>query len=205
MMELKARPLKFESLEGISAKQLSEHHDVLYVGYVKKVNEIRQKLEATDRAAANATYSDYRELKLEEAFAVNAVRLHEAYFDNLGGDGRANGDILTLIERDFGSFDAWKNDMTAAGIAARGWVVTALDFEDGHLHNYICDAHNLGCIWNCSALIVLDVYEHAYFIDYATGRKSYLEAFFKNLDFAAVNSLIREQNLNESERVGLMK
>lgn len=193
--EKQVKPLKYQSLEGLSEKQLKEHHDVLYAGYVKKLNEIRTKLETADRGEANATYSLYGELKREEAFAANAIRLHEHYFDNLGGDGTASGDILQMIKEDFGSVETWKEDIMAAGIAARGWVVTAFDLSDGKLYNISCDAHNLGCIWNCVPLVVLDVYEHAYFIDYGTARKSYLEAFVKNVDFSFVNSVIARHNL----------
>lgn len=189
------KPLKYQSLEGLSEKQLKEHHDVLYAGYVKKLNEIRTKLETADRGEANATYSLYGELKREETFAANAIRLHEHYFDNLGGDDTASGDILQMIKEDFGSVETWKEDIMAAGIAARGWVVTAFDLSDGKIYNISCDAHNLGCIWNCVPLVVLDVYEHAYFIDYGTARKSYLEAFFKNVDFSFVNSVIARHNL----------
>lgn len=193
--EKQVKPLKYQSLDGLSEKQLKEHHDVLYAGYVKKLNEIRTKLETADRGEANATYSFYGELKREETFAANAIRLHEHYFDNLGGDGTVSGDILQMIKEDFGSVETWKEDIMAAGIAARGWVVTAFDLSDGKLYNISCDAHNLGCIWNCVPLVVLDVYEHAYFIDYGTARKSYLEAFVKNLDFSFVNSVIAEHNL----------
>jgi Fe-Mn family superoxide dismutase len=195
MPEKQVKPLKYTELNGISAKQLAEHHDVLYAGYVKKLNEIRSKLVDADLSEANASYSFYGELKRQETFTANAIRLHEMYFDNLGGDGVCTGDILQLINEDFGSFEAWKDDMMAAGICARGWVVCAFDWTDGHIYNYVCDAHNLGCIWGCSPLVVLDVYEHAYFIDYATARKNYLDAFFRNLDYSFVNNLISQWNI----------
>lgn len=190
MSEFIVRPLKYAELDGLSVKLLSEHHDVLYAGYVRKLNEIRARLSDADMSEANASYSFYGELKREESFTANAIRLHEAYFDNLGGDGEPSGVITALINRDFGSFPAWCEDLKAAGIAARGWVVLAYDFEQKQLINYLCDAHNLGCVWHAVPLIVLDVYEHAYYLDYATGRKSYLEAFLKNLDFGYANTQI---------------
>lgn len=194
-IEKQVKPLKCTELNGISAKQLSEHHDVLYAGYVKKLNEIRTKLVDADLSEANASYSFYGELKRQETFTANAIRLHEDYFDNLGGDGTCSGNILQLINEDFGSFEAWKDDMMAAAMCARGWVVCAFDATDGHVYNYVCDTHNLGCIWSCSPLVVLDVYEHAYFIDYATARKNYLDAFFRNLDFSFANNRISERNI----------
>jgi len=199
--EKQVKALKYKELEGLSQKQLAEHHDVLYAGYVKKINEIRGKLMQANKADANATYSEIRELKLEETFAANATRLHEHYFDNLGGSGKISGAMSGMINDDFGSFEAWRDDLMAAGLAARGWVVLAYDFDDNKLHNYSLDVHNVGCVWNCVPLVVLDVYEHAYFIDYGTNRKAYLEAFVKNLDWDYVNSLVQKHDLVNIRKV----
>ncbi len=196
MEESTVKPLSYTILDGFSEKLLSEHHDVLYAGYIKKINEIRAKLDTADRAEANASYSLYGELKREETFTADAVRLHEAYFDTLGGDGQPAGAILKLIERDCGGFEEWKEEMTAAGIASRGWVVSAYDLQQGCLITYICDTHNLGCVWDAVPLVVLDVYEHAYYLDYATARKKYIEAFLKNLDFGYANLLIAARHLS---------
>ena len=200
-MELQPKALKYKKLDGLSEKQLSEHHDVLYAGYVKKVNEIRSKLMNVDKTTTNATYSDLRELKVEESFALNGVKLHEGYFDNMGGKGgKASGDVGKWIESDFESYEKWEEEFRALGIAARGWVVLAFDLDDGMLHNYICDVHNQGGIWNCVPLLILDVYEHAYFIDYGTGRKAYIETFMKTVDWGFVNSLIKKFNINKMRR-----
>ncbi|MBI4146630.1 superoxide dismutase [Candidatus Woesearchaeota archaeon] len=199
MPELTVKPLKYKVLPGfLSEKQLSEHHDVLYAGYVKKVNEIRQKLQSVDKSTANASYSDLRELKVEETFALNGVKLHEAYFDNMNDKGGApSGLIADWLKRDFGSVEAWEADVKACGISARGWVVLAFDLESGTLHNIVCDVHNQGGVWNSVALLVLDVYEHAYFVDYATGRKNYLEGFAKHIDWVEVNSRIKKFGLDK--------
>jgi superoxide dismutase, Fe-Mn family len=190
MKEAVVKPLAYKSLNGMSEKLLSEHHDVLYAGYVKKLNEIRAKLADADLSEANGTYSLFGELKREETFAANGIRLHEAYFDGLGGNGEPSGAMQKLIERDCGSFENWKAYMTAAGIAARGWVVAAYDWETMSLVCYSCDAHNLGCVWNTSPLFVLDVYEHAYYLDYATARKGYIGAWLSNLNFDHANGVI---------------
>lgn len=189
--------MKFSELPGLSAKQLKEHHDVLYAGYVKKINEIRLKLKAADKGEANQTFSLIRELKLEETFALNGVKLHEGYFDNLGGDGTPSGVVLQLIKEDFGSFESWAEEFRALGLAARGWVVLAYDWDEKRLCNFICDAHNHGGIWSCTPVLILDTYEHAYFIDYATGRKAYIEAFMKNADWKFVNALVEKHKLVE--------
>lgn len=175
-------------LEGISDNQLQQHRDTLYVGYVNKLNEIEEKLQKVDLSKANATYSDLRELKKEEIFATNGVNLHEYYFGNLGGKGSTpEGKIKDLLTRDFGSVEKWQEEFKACGIAARGWVVLAYNLEDGKLHNYLMDLHDYGGVWNCFALLILDVYEHAYMIDYGVKRAPYLDAFVKNINWNEVN------------------
>jgi Fe-Mn family superoxide dismutase len=189
-------PLKYKELPGLTERQLAEHHDVLYAGYVKKVNELREALKAVDLAKANATYSDLREMKIEEGFAVNGVTLHEAYFANLTpAETKPEGAILKLIEEDFGSYEAWASEFAACGIAGRGWVVLAFDFKDLRLHTYVCDAHHQGGIWGSVPLLVLDVYEHAYFLDYGTARKKYIDVFMNHIDWTVVNELVEKRGL----------
>lgn len=193
-----SKPLKYTELNGLSEKQLKEHHDVLYVGYVKKWNEIQEKLKTADRSLANATYSEYGELKREETFALNGIKLHEGYFDNMvSGGSEPSGAVRTWIEEDFGSYAGWLEDFRALGVAARGWVILAMDLDDGKLYNYLCDSHNQGGVWNAVALLIMDVYEHAYFIDFATGRKAYIETFFQNVDWGFVTHLVERYGLKQ--------
>ena len=187
------KPLKYKKLKGLSEKQLSEHHSVLYAGYVKKSNEIEEKLQKVDLSSANATYSDLHELKMEETFALNGVKLHEGYFENMSVGGQvAGGKILEMIKKDFTSYAEWEKEFKAMGLAARGWVVLGYDLDDKKLKNVLCDSHNQGGVWNMIALLIMDVYEHAYFLDYATARKAYIDAFFSNINWDYVNS-----NLNK--------
>ncbi len=188
-MKLEPKPLKYSELPGLSAKQLAEHHDKLYVGYVNKYNEILEKIAKVDLESTNATYSDLRELFVEKSFALNGVKLHEYYFDNLTKDSSdCNGPIKALIEQRWGSYANWEKEFAALGVASRGWVILSLDLNNpSGLDNMICDAHNQGGIWNNGSLLVMDVYEHAYFIDYATARKDYITAFMKNIDWQVVN------------------
>ncbi len=195
------KQLPYTQLEGLSEKQLKEHHDVLYIGYVKKWNEIQDKLAATDRAAANATYSEFGELKREETFALNGIKLHEGYFDNMvAGGSEPLGMIKEWIKNDFGSYEKWQEDFKALGVAARGWVILAFDLDEGRLYNYLCDSHNQGGVWNSVSLFIMDVYEHAYFFDFATGRKAYIEVFFKNINWEFVNGLIEKYKLEQFRR-----
>ena len=188
MSEIVAKELKTSEMEGFSKRQLEEHHGVLYKGYVNKLNEIRKLLQSVDHSKANQTYSDLRALKVEETFALNGIKLHEYYFDNMGGSGgKASGQALAMIERDFGSYDAWEKDFKASGMAVRGWVVLAYDLDDGTLHNFGNDSHNAGPIWNAVPILVMDTYEHAYMIDYGVKRPPYIDAFMNVIDWDVVN------------------
>lgn len=174
------------SMPGFSERQILEHFNVLYKGYVNKVNEIREKLQFANRQEANATYSEYRGLKKGETYAMDGVILHELYFENLGGTGGfPGGNLLYRLEEDFGSIHSWRHDFMAAGMAARGWAILTFDPRDGRLHNYLLDAHDHGLVANTTALLILDVYEHAYFIDYGTRKADYITAFIQNIDWSA--------------------
>ncbi len=181
--------LSFEKpLLGISERTMSVHYEKLYKGYVAKWNEINEKLKTVSKDDANASYSDIRELKLEESFVSNAIILHENYFDILGGDGKQSGKIIEIIERDFGSFKNWLSNFKAVSMSSRGWGVLGYDFNDGKLKNFLCDAHNLYGIWGVVPIIALDMYEHAYIIDFGSDRESYIETFLSNLNWAVVNN-----------------
>ena len=187
-----------KDLPGITLKMLSEHFK-LYEGYVKKTNEIQSKLEQADKSEANGVFSYIGELKRQETFAVNGMKLHEVYFGHLGGDGKPKGELVKMIEKDFGSLENWKTDMIATGLAARGWAILAFDYKDNRLHNYGSDAHNVGAVWGAIPLIVLDVYEHAYFMDYGVNRKDYINSFFANLDWGFANEIVDNFGLRKRQ------
>jgi len=132
-----------------------------------------------------------RALKVDLTFAIGGIKNHELYFAHLGGEGGdPDGAFRTLVERDFGSVDAWRSDLRATAIAARGWAWTAYDWDERRLFNYLGDAQNTFPVWNATPLVALDVYEHAYFLDYQTDRGAYVDAFFENLDWSVVNGWI---------------
>ena len=174
-------------LDGISRETVEAHYK-LYQGYVNKRNEILGKLDGVDLSSANQVYSEFRALKVDLTFAIGGIKNHEIYFEHLGGHGGEPAGIFgDLVRRDFGSTADWKADLTATGLAARGWAWTAYDWDEGRLFNYIGDAQNTFPVWNAAPLVALDVYEHAYFIDFATDRASYIDAFLNNLDYDVVN------------------
>ena len=195
--EITARELKpalFE-LDGISRASVEAHYK-LYEGYVAKRNEILGKLASVDLSSANQTYSEIRELKVELSFAVGGIKNHEIYFEHLGGDGGdPTGLFGTLVTRDFGSAADWRQDLKATGIAGRGWAWTAYDWDEGRLFNYLGDTQNTFPIWNATPLVALDVYEHAYFLDYQTDRASYIDAFFDNLDWTTINDWVSKYQI----------
>ena len=180
------REFNLKGLDGISDDQIAQHRDILYAGYVKKLNEIEERLEKVDLSASNQIFSEFRALKAEETFALNGVILHELYFENLGGKmGKPSGALLELIERDFGTFDKWEENFKACGMAARGWVILGLSTYDGKLHNWCLDAHNSLVPVGAVPILVMDVYEHAYTIDYGVKRPPYIDAFMKNVEWKA--------------------
>ena len=183
------KPSLFE-LDGISRAAVEAHYR-LYQGYVNKRNEILAKLAEVDLGAANQVYSEIRALKVDLSFAIGGIKNHEIYFEHLGGDGgQPDGLIGQLIKRDFGSVDNWRADLKATGMAGRGWAWTAYDWDEGRLFNYLGDTQNTYPIWNATPLVALDVYEHAYFLDYQTDRASYIDAFFDNLDWTTIDDWV---------------
>ena len=178
---------------GISRKTHEEHFK-LYQGYANKTNEIRKALSELEKdpSKANQIYSAIRALKVDYTFAYGGFVNHTVYFDILGGDGEPKGSALKLIEKDFGSFDAWKSDLKSTGIGGRGWAWLAYDLEEKSLFNYIGDAQNTFPLWNCIPIVALDVYEHAYYLDFQTNRGAYIDAFFQVIDWDAVNARLEK-------------
>lgn len=182
--------LKPSNLKGISNEQIEPHFEAHYKGYVTKYNEIQEKLadlNFSDRSKANQNYSEYRELKVEEAFNYMGVVLHELYFGHLGAKGQPSEAFKKKVEEDFGSWDACVQELKAAGIAFRGWAVLGLDIFSGRLVVNGLDAHNLYNFTGLIPLVILDTYEHAYYVDYKNKRPPYIEAFLENINWDVVN------------------
>ncbi|HLM35618.1 MAG TPA: Fe-Mn family superoxide dismutase [Gaiellaceae bacterium] len=192
--EIRPRELKpaLYELDGISRETIEAHYK-LYEGYVAKRNEILGKLDGVDLTTANQVYSEIRGLKVELTFAIGGIKNHEVYFEHLGGDGGDPGGLFAdLVKRDFGSISDWRGDLKATGMAGRGWAWTAYDWDEGRLFNYIGDTQNTYPVWNATPLVALDVYEHAYFMDFGTDRGAYIDAFLANLDYAVVNDWVQK-------------
>lgn len=166
-----------------------EAHMRLYEGYVTNINKIDAELQQDNaqREQANITFSYYRELKRGETFALNGVILHELYFENIGGKTpEPDQAIVEKIENDFDVFQNWQEDFIATAKASRGWAVLAFDQRSGRYRNISLDAHDVGNIAYSAPVLVLDMYEHAYFLQYADKKADYINNFMKNINWTVV-------------------
>ena len=157
--------LKYDELPDIPRQQIQEHY-AIYEDMVREFNELSD--DSPDK---------YR--------LLNIIRLHEGYFDNLGGTGRQGGHIIDLLERDLGSVDDWEREFRELAEQAKEWLVLAYDMEENKLMHILCNDRE--AMWNCIALLVFDAHEHAYS---KMDKNEYIEAFIKNLDWEYVNTLL---------------
>lgn len=174
---------------GIS-RHTHDEHLKLWQGYANKTNEIRKALAAmeVDPAKANQTYSQMRALKVDYTFAYEGFINHSIFFDTIGGQGgEPTGKIADLIKEAYGSYEKWLADFKATGMAGRGWAFLAYDHAEKRVFNYIGDAQNTFPVWNHTCVLALDVYEHAYFLDFGIARMNYINAFIQVIDWDAVN------------------
>lgn len=179
--------------KGISETTHREHLK-LWQGYANKTNEIRKLLAEldTDPAKANQTYSQMRALKVNYAFAFGGYLNHNAYFAGLGGEGGpADGDVATLLNEAYGSFEHWAADWKSTGLAGRGWAYLAYDRDEQRVHTYIGDGQDTFPAWNNVLLLAMDVYEHAYYLDFQTARGKYIDAYMQCIDWNAVNARLK--------------
>lgn len=168
-------------------------HMRLYQGYVTNINKIDEILNKGDaqRDQSNSTFSWYRELKRGETFALDGVILHELYFENIGGISQSpNGETAGVLEQSFGSLQRWKEDFIATAKASRGWAVLCLDQRSMRYRNISLDAHDVGNIAYSAPALVLDMYEHAYFLQYTDNKAAYINAFMNNINWSVVGERI---------------
>jgi Fe-Mn family superoxide dismutase len=191
------KPRKFpafdKDLDGISRQTMQDHYK-LYEGYIKKTNECRKVLNEIkySEAEGNQVYSHLRAVSIDYTFALLGYKNHDLYFGHLGGEGGdPTGRFAELIESEFhGGLQEWHHAVRKAASSARGWVMVGYDLNDGSLFNYIMDTQNLWAVYNMVPVLAIDVYEHAYARDFGAtpdGRKQYVDAFFRNVDWDHVN------------------
>ena len=190
---MKITPTQFNyDTNAVTQKQFDEHAK-LYKGYVDKVNAISDELALHDaQAQANAVYSKYRGLKDSETFALAGVILHEMYFQNMSQtSGEPDEKTMMVLEDSFGSFENWLADFKACATAARGWCVLCYEQRTKTFRNILQDAHDKGSVAGMYPLLVLDVYEHAYFMDYGTGKAAYIDKFVASINWDVVGKRVK--------------
>ena len=179
-------------MEGFSDTLLNNHF-TLYKGYVTNTNKL------TDLLASKLTEDkigtpEYAELKRRMAFEFNGMRLHEYYFENLGGTKAPDraGRLGMKLAEDFGSYGDWQRDFKGTGrVRGIGWAVLYQDNIGGKLFNQWINEHESGHLAGCIPILVMDVFEHAYITDYGLKRADYIEAFFKNLNYSVVEGRLK--------------
>jgi Fe-Mn family superoxide dismutase len=176
------RPLPFDpaKLNGLSEKLMRSHYDNNYSGAVKRLGQIETQLAALTKDAPGF---QLKGLKNEELIATNSVILHEEYFGNLGGDGKASGSLQQGIARQFGSFDRWDQDFRAVAGAlggGSGWAILSFNFNDGKLHTYSAFDHTDNVAFG-RPILVADMFEHAYQMDFGAAAAKYVDAFMLNV------------------------
>ena len=188
-MEFKKIDFTYSEDITVINKEQFDAHMRLYEGYINKMNEIDKLLkENSDLDLANSTYSKYRGIKRGETFALNGVILHELYFQNIGSpESKPDDTVKKFLIRDFGSFEEWEKQFVATAKASRGWVVLAYDVRSKSFRNISLDAHDVGNIAFSTPILVLDMYEHAYFLEYADKKVDYINNFKKNINWNVIN------------------
>lgn len=183
---------KLIGIEGFS-EALLKNHFTLYQGYVTNTNKVLDTLDQMLKDGKTGT-PEFAELKRRLGWEFNGMRLHEYYFENLGGKGGINKDgrLTKKITEDFGSYEAWEKDFKATGtMRGIGWVVLYQDIVNGKLINFWINEHDISHPAGCNPILIMDVFEHAFMLDYGLKRADYIEAFLKNIDWEVVEGRLR--------------
>jgi superoxide dismutase, Fe-Mn family len=182
-----ALPFEAKALKGISEKLIQSHWENNYGGAIKALNTVRSRLTQALNDANTPPYI-YNGLKREQLIRTGSVVLHELYFGNLGGDGKASADLRTRIAASFGTFDAWESEFRKVGQGlggGSGWVVLGFNERLKLLENYWLADHASNPP-DTRPLLIMDMYEHAYQMDYGAAAPKYIDAFFTNINWDAV-------------------
>ena len=192
--EIKPFSLDPKSVKGISEKILISHYENNYVGAVKRLNAIAVQLAELDFAKAPNFLING--LKREELVAMNSMILHEAYFDSLGGGGAARGSLGDAIARDFGSVDRWRAEFSAMGKAeggGSGWVILTYSPRDKRLINAWAADHTT-TVAGGEPILVLDMYEHAYQMDFGAKAADYVTTVMNAINWSNADRLYAQAN-----------
>lgn len=195
--EHKPKPLPFDpaKLNGLSEKLIRSHWANNYTGSVNALNYVEKRLAAMQREMDVPAYV-YGQLKREELIRTGSVVLHELYFENLGGDGKPGGAALSAINHWFGEIGAWEAEFrrTASSLSGgSGWAILAYNTHTNSLHNYWAADHSVNAPFSVPVL-VLDMYEHSYHMDYGAEAAKYIGAFMRNINWETVSKRVEKFN-----------
>lgn len=183
---------KLIGMEGFS-ETLLKNHFTLYQGYVTNTNKVIDTLNQMLKDGKTAT-PEYAELKRRLGWEFNGMRLHEYYFENLGGKGgiKKDGKLAKKLTDNFGSYELWEKDFKSTGtMRGIGWVALYQDMTDGRLLNFWINEHDVSHPSGCNPILIMDVFEHAYMIDYGLKKADYIESFFKNINWDITESRLK--------------
>ena len=183
---------KLVGMDGFS-ETLLKNHFILYQGYVTNTNKVLDALEQMLKDGKTGT-PEFAELKRRLGWEFNGMRLHEYYFENLGGKGGFDktGKLAKKLSEYFDSYDAWEKDFKATGtMRGIGWVALYQDGIGGRLVNFWINEHDVSHPAGCNPLLIMDVFEHAFMLDYGLKRADYIEAFFKNIDWKTAEDRLK--------------
>ncbi len=183
---------KLIGMEGFS-ETLLKNHFTLYQGYVTNTNKVLDSLAAMMKEDKGGT-PEFAEMERRLGWEFNGMRLHEYYFENLGGKGtiQKDGKLAAKFSEDFGSYEAWEKHFKAAGaMRGIGWAVLYQDLNNGKLINFWINEHDAGHPAGGNPILIMDVFEHAFMIDYGLKRADYIQAFFKNIDWKTAEARLK--------------
>ncbi len=183
------KPLRYKSIPGfLSAEQIAPHYKAHYGGALRGYTAADSELQASVTNGAAIDSIAYGALQRARTSKGNSVVLHELYFDALVAQPDAPvGDVVRAIAKRFGSFDKWATDFQASAKAAAGWAMLAFHPVNARLYNVVSDEHAIGVLWMATPLLVIDVYEHAFYVDYQNRKTDYIARFMDHIDWQEVN------------------
>ncbi len=187
------KPLKHKSIPGfLSAEQIAPHHTAHYGGALKGYSAADARIEESIKSGQAIDAAAYETLKRAVNSKGNSVVLHEMYFDGLAPKAPDPADeARAAIEKRFGSVEKWAGDFVSSAKSAAGWAMLVRHPVNGKLYNVVSDEHAMGVLWMGVPLVVIDTYEHAFYIDYQNRKAEYVEKFIGHVDWDEVNARYR--------------
>lgn len=183
------KPLRYKSIPGfLSAEQLAPHHTAHYGGALRGYSAADTELQTSISTGVTIESNAYGALQRARTSKGNSVLLHELYFDGMvTKPSSPDSDVVTAVKKRFGSVEKWAADFETSAKTAAGWAMLAFHPVNGKLYNVVSDEHAQGVLWMATPLVVIDVYEHAFYIDYQNRKTEYINRFMDHIDWLEAN------------------